>query len=240
MTTTQAAPVTWSAPTIRSGISPSNWNPELPGSADMRCSVLSIPRSAAAHVTIRRSAGTGTFSVSGALCSLPTHPASADSSCPAGQLTGVGNFTVTGTRLRLALAALNPAPTLTALQGATTISGTGLRLDGGRIFRNEGTVTQSGMLDSNSRRTGVAEAGNGTVLNTAGATWNASGQLHLRQQPGCRRHRRWGHLHQSRYLQQAGRRYDHRAHRLHQHRHPDVQRGTLPSAPPARSPTAAF
>ena len=60
----------------------------------------------------------------------------------------------------------------TTVQGTTSISSTGLRLDGGRTFRNEGTVTQTGNVDLNSRRTGVAEAGNGTVVNAATGTWN--------------------------------------------------------------------
>ena len=50
---------------------------------------------------------------------------------------------------------------------------TGLRLDGGRTFRNQGTVTQTGGVDLNNRVAGTAEAGNGTVINAAGATWNA-------------------------------------------------------------------
>ena len=63
----------------------------------------------------------------------------------------------------------------TTVQGTGSISGTGLRLDGGRIFRNEGTLTQTNAnVDMNSRRAGTAEAGNGTVVNAVGATWNSN------------------------------------------------------------------
>jgi hypothetical protein len=58
------------------------------------------------------------------------------------------------------------------VQGSTAISSTGLRLDGGRIFRNEGTLTQTGNVDLNSRVFGIVEAGNGSV--TDAGTWNAS------------------------------------------------------------------
>ena len=51
----------------------------------------------------------------------------------------------------------------------------GLRLDGGRIFRNEGTLTQTNAnVDMNSRRAGSAEAGNGTVTNAVGGIWNSN------------------------------------------------------------------
>ena len=62
----------------------------------------------------------------------------------------------------------------TTVQGITTISGGGLALDGGRIFLNQGTLTQSANLDMNGRRNGAAEAGNSSVVNAAGAVWNSN------------------------------------------------------------------
>jgi hypothetical protein len=61
------------------------------------------------------------------------------------------------------------------VQGSANITGTSLYLDGGRIFRNEGTVTQTNAnVDLNWRRSGTAEAGNGTVTNAASGTWNSN------------------------------------------------------------------
>jgi len=65
----------------------------------------------------------------------------------------------------------------TTVQGTTTISGTGLRLDGGRVFRNEGTVIQTGNVDMNSRRSGAVEAGTGSITNAADGIWNSNRAL---------------------------------------------------------------
>ena len=90
-----------------------------------------------------------------------------------GQVTGA-NLTLAPTlKVTFGDGGQSGAATTTA-QGATTINSE-LRLDGGRIFRNEGTVTQIGSVDMNSRRSGLAEAGNGSVTNALGGTWNSTG-----------------------------------------------------------------
>ena len=90
-----------------------------------------------------------------------------------GQVAGINNLTITGVAA-ITLGGHSGAGT-TTVQGTTTISGSGLSLDGGRILRNEGTVTQTNAnVDMNSRRSGAIEAGNGTVVNAAGGTWNSN------------------------------------------------------------------
>jgi hypothetical protein len=89
-----------------------------------------------------------------------------------GQISGTGTLTITGAA-NISLGGHSGSGT-TIVQGATTISGTGLRLDGGRTFRNEGTVTQTGGIDLNNRVVGATEAGNGSVQNALGATWNSN------------------------------------------------------------------
>jgi fibronectin-binding autotransporter adhesin len=89
-----------------------------------------------------------------------------------GQVTGTGTFTVTGPA-NITFGGHSGSGT-TRVQGATTISSSGLQLDGGRLFRNEGTLTQTGSVNLNSRAVGAAQAGSGSVLNAAGATWNVS------------------------------------------------------------------
>ena len=121
-----------------------------------------------------------------------------------GQVTGSGNLTVSGA------ATLNNAghsgPGTTLVQGATTIGTSGLDLDGGRLFRNEGTLTQSGQVNLNARTSGTPEAGHGNVVNALGSIWNTAGrrQPHHGHQPGRRRHRRRRDLHQRGHLQPTG------------------------------------
>ena len=65
----------------------------------------------------------------------------------------------------------------TILQGATSISSSGLRLDGGRVLRNEGALTWSGgqILFNNTFNGASGGPGSGTINNVAGATFVASG-----------------------------------------------------------------
>ncbi len=70
----------------------------------------------------------------------------------------------------LLVSAMHSGPGTTTVQG--TAMTTGLYLDGGRIFRNEGVTTLTGHVDLNSGNA----IGNGTVVNARGATWNSDSQ----------------------------------------------------------------
>jgi hypothetical protein len=88
----------------------------------------------------------------------------------AGQLSGTGAVLISGPA-GLSLAGWSGSAT-TTLAGATALTGTGVRLDGGRVLRNLGTLTQTNAnVDMNSRTLGNAEARNGSVVNAAVATW---------------------------------------------------------------------
>ncbi len=65
----------------------------------------------------------------------------------------------------------------TILQGPSTISSSGFRLDGGRTLRNEDTLTWSGgqLLFNNTFNGQSGGPGSGTLDNIAGATFIASG-----------------------------------------------------------------
>jgi hypothetical protein len=97
----------------------------------------------------------------------------------------------TGT-LALANGVLNGATTLTdnlstaitfvhmrdagtlVLNGATSVSGSGFTMDGGRVVTNAGTVTwTAGTIELNQG----AQAGAGTINNLVGATWTDSGTV---------------------------------------------------------------
>ena len=92
-----------------------------------------------------------------------------------GSVTGSNNFTVTGAST-ITFGDHRGTGT-TTLQGATTISSSGLRLDGGRVLRNENTVTWDGgqILYNNTFNGTSGGAGSGTINNIAGATFIASG-----------------------------------------------------------------
>ena len=171
----QAADVSWIGPNASFWDIVTNWssNPALPGAADDALLGAFDTTFRSGALTIRSFNGTGTFSVTGGTLTFTNASSVGGLVMSNGQLTGTGNLVVTGTT-NITLGGLSGNAT-TTVQGSTTISGTGLSLDGGRIFRNEGTLTQTNAnVDMNSRRAGSAEAGNGTVTNAAGGIWNSN------------------------------------------------------------------
>ncbi|MBI2800669.1 MAG: VPLPA-CTERM sorting domain-containing protein, partial [Gammaproteobacteria bacterium] len=65
----------------------------------------------------------------------------------------------------------------TILQGTTSISGSGFRLDGGRVLQNDGTLTWSsgGLLFNNTFTGASGGPGSGTINNRSGGLFIASG-----------------------------------------------------------------
>ncbi|AFY28282.1 Calx-beta domain-containing protein [Cyanobium gracile] len=92
-----------------------------------------------------------------------------------GGLAGTGNLTVTGAAT-ITFGDHRGSGT-TILQGPSTISGSGFRLDGGRTLRNENILTWSGgaIVFNNTFTGGSGGPGSGTINNIAGATFIASG-----------------------------------------------------------------
>ena len=92
-----------------------------------------------------------------------------------GSVSGPNNLTVTGAA-NITFGDHRGTGT-TILQGATSISSSGLRLDGGRVLRNEGALTWSGgqILFNNTFNGASGGPGSGTINNVAGATFVASG-----------------------------------------------------------------
>ena len=167
----QAANINWIGPNDSFWDLPENWNPALPGADDDALLGGFDTTFRSGSVSIQSLNGAGTLGVTGGTLSFTNASAVGGFSMSAGQLTGAGNLTVSGPA-SFAVGALSGLGT-TTVQGTTTISGTGLRLDGGRTFRNEGTLTQTGDVDMNARRSGADEAGNGTVLNAASGIWTS-------------------------------------------------------------------
>ena len=89
-----------------------------------------------------------------------------------GTLTGTPTLTVNLTTT-ITFVSMQDAGT-TLLNGATTISGSGLVLDGGRVLTNSNTVTwTAGTIELNNN----VQAGAGTINNLVGATWVDSGTV---------------------------------------------------------------
>ena len=153
-----------------------NWssNPAFPGAADdVALGAFNTTfRTNSGTLTIQSFTGTGTLTATGGTLSFANASSIGGFSMSGGQLAGTGDLTINGAAT-LTNAAFAGAGTTTA-KSATTISSSGLSLDGGRIFQNDGTVTQTSTVDLNARNLGTAQAGSGSVVNSAGATWNSS------------------------------------------------------------------
>ncbi len=168
-----AIPVSWVGPANGLWDVAGNWSPGLPGAADDALLGAFNTTFQTGTATVRSFTGTGTFTMSGGTLSFSNLSSIGGWLMSGGQLGGAGNLTVTGTAV-IGAGGLSGGGTST-LQGATTLSNSELRLDGGRVLRNEGTLTQAGGdININAQRIGVAQAGNGSVLNAAGASWTSS------------------------------------------------------------------
>ena len=92
-----------------------------------------------------------------------------------GSIAGARNLIVTGPAT--ITFGDHRGPGTTMLQGPTSVSGSGLRLDGGRVLQNSARLTWDGgqILFNNTFNGNSGGAGSGTIDNLAGATFVASG-----------------------------------------------------------------
>jgi len=92
-----------------------------------------------------------------------------------GSIAGARNLIVTGPAT--ITFGDHRGPGTTMLQGPTSVSGSGLRLEGGRVLQNSARLTWDGgqILFNNTFNGNSGGAGSGTIDNLAGATFVASG-----------------------------------------------------------------
>ena len=170
LSSVQAANITWVGPDASFWDIAANWSPASPGAADVAQLGAFATTLRSGSFSIQSVIGTGLFAITGGSLTTSANSLVGSFAMSSGQLAGAGTFTVTGPTA-ITFGGHSGVGT-TRVQGSTSINSTGLRLDGGRIFRNEGTVTQFGNVDLNNRVLGLPEAGNGSVVNATTGTWN--------------------------------------------------------------------